>query len=316
MTGRPRVAFALGTGRCGTFMVYELLRRDPGVAASHERNVLAECFHRYCTWYGLPVDEQAFISTKAAEIEADLRGHELSFEASAPLSFSVPTLHRAFGAKFMLFVRNPVDVVNSYLSKHWFVEEIHWGDHARAPGYHPQHVEPHHSFGRIMPMGAAYEPWSRLGRIGKLAWTWATVNRAVREALRALPEGQSMIIRLEDFDFDAYRRMTAFLGREPRLERTAFEALMGSRPNTRQDKPTILQWSARDVAEFRDQIGSAAEEFGYHLDLSDAGQGECGPTPGRSQNGVRGWRGFPGKVRRGLRAAVRSFRSEWQNPKE
>lgn len=304
MTGgeRTRVAFALGTGRCGTFMVYQLLKRDPGVAASHERNVLAECFHRYCAWYGLPVDEAAFIATKRAEIDADLADHELSFEASAPLSFSAGTLHRAFGARFVLFVRNPVDVVNSYLSKGWFREEIQWGDPALAPGFHPAHEHPHHSFGRLMPRGPEYAAFARMGRVGKLAWTWATVNRAVVAAFRTLPAADTLVLRIEDFDYAAYGRLAAFLGRPTVLEEGAFAALTGSRPNARPNKPSIGHWTARDVEEFTAQAGAAAAEFGYAPDLSAAGSRGpmAAPSPRRESLARR--------LRRAARTAAAGFR--------
>lgn len=314
MVPGERVAFAVGTGRCGTYMAYELLRHDPAVAASHERSVMAECFHRYCAWYGLPVDEQAFIRTKADEIQADLQGHRFSFEASAPLSFSVPTLHRAFGARFVLFVRNPVDVINSYLSKGWFREDIHWGDHDLAPGYHPQHQYPHHSFGRLMPKGADYQVWSQLGGVGKLAWTWAVVNRTVAEAFGRLPSAQSMTVRLEDFDFEAYRRLVDFLGYETCLDKSRFEAITGSRPNSRKNKPAVSQWSAQDVDEFLGQIGTAAADFGYDIDLSAAGKGKGVGASTSSQPGNRSSAGVYHQVRRSLGVAVKSFRREWQRP--
>lgn len=309
-----KVAFAVGTGRCGTYMAYELLRHDPAVAASHERGVMAECFHRYCAWYDLPVDEQAFVRTKADEIQADLQEHRFSFEASAPLSFSVPTLHRAFGARFVLFVRNPVDVINSYLSKGWFREDIHWADHDLAPGYHPQHQYPHHSFGRLMPKGREYQAWSQLGAAGKLAWTWAVVNRTVADAFSSLPEGQSLVVRLEDFDFDAYRRLTGFLGYDAFLDRSRFEAITGSRPNSRKNKPAVSQWSARDVDEFLGQIGTAAADFGYEIDLSAAGKGKGVGASASPRQGDRGSTGLYKRVRRSLGAAVKSFGREWQRP--
>jgi hypothetical protein len=303
-----KVAFALGTGRCGTYMAYEILRRDPAVAASHERNVFAECFHRYCTWYGLPVDDRAFVETKIAEIEADLADHVLSFEASAPLSFSIPVLYREFGARFVLFVRNPVDVVNSYLSKGWFEEEIYWQDHEKAPGYHSAHEQPHHFFGRLMPRGETYGSWRDLGRIGKLAWTWATVNRTIAQNFRELPSGTTMTIRLEDFDYECYRSLTAFLGRPAVLDRPGFEEIVGSRPNTRRNKPTVAQWSARDVAEFRQEIGTAAEEFGYEVNLTGAGR-QSGAV--LSMHGGKARRTLRRRVARGLRGAMAAFRAEF-----
>lgn len=298
------VAFAVGTGRCGTYLAYELMRRDLGAASSHERNVLAECFHRYCTWYGLPVDEAAFIAAKRREIEADLEAHDLSFEASAPLSFSVSTLHRAFGARFVLLVRHPVDVVNSYLSKGWFAEEIHWADKSLAPGFHSEHKHAHHSFGRLMPAGPALEAWHTMGRVGKLAWTWATVNRAVASAFRSLPAADTLTLRIEEFDFDAYRRLAEFLGRAAVLDEAAFARLAGSRPNTRAHKPSIASWSTTDVAEFRTQAEVAAGEFGYSIDLTTAGTSVDGwHLAARSSDR------YMTRLRRGVRGAVAAFRA-------
>jgi hypothetical protein len=67
-----KVAFAIGTGRCGTLFLYELLAKEPEVATSHERNPVNEAFHRYCRWHGLPVDDEGFLATKEKEIAADL----------------------------------------------------------------------------------------------------------------------------------------------------------------------------------------------------------------------------------------------------
>jgi hypothetical protein len=308
MSFAGKVAYAVGTGRCGTYMVYQLLKRDPGVAASHERDVFTECFHRYCAWYGLPVDEAAFLATKRAEIEGDLATRALSFEASAPLSFSIPVLHRAFGARFVLFVRNPVDVVNSYLSKRWFQEEIHWDDTTRAPGYHPEHEHPHHSFGRLMPMGAGYEAWRGMGRVGKLAWTWATVNRVVLDAFRALPAADTLTLRLENFDYAAYQRLAGFLGRPTVLEERGFLDLVGSRPNARPNKPSLAHWTAADAAQFLAQAGDLAAELGYVVDVSAAGSGAgVAPAPRPAKPYLR-------RLRRGVREAVAAFRAGVRQP--
>jgi hypothetical protein len=305
-----KVAFALGTGRCGTYLAHELMKRDVSVASSHERSILSAAFHRYCVWYGLPVDDEAFIRTKAAEIDADLARRQLSFEASAPLSLSVPLLYREFDARFVLFVRNPVDVVNSYLSKGWFKEEIYWRDDGRAPGYHPAHEHPHHSFGRLMPMGDEFAAWARLGRIGKLAWTWAMVNRRISKDFGALPPSHTMTVRLEDFDYGAYQRLTGFLGRAPALDRQAFDSLTRSRPNRREHKPTVAQWSARDATEFTEQIGTAAVEFGYEPDLSLAGtaHGLDSAMSPPSQTDAR--RKSAQRAARALRSAIAAFRGE------
>ena len=43
-----RVAFCVGTGRCGTTFLAEVAGREPGVAASHERLRLGATFHMFC----------------------------------------------------------------------------------------------------------------------------------------------------------------------------------------------------------------------------------------------------------------------------
>jgi hypothetical protein len=149
-----------------------------------------------------------------------------------------------------------------------------------------------------------------MGRVGKLAWTWATVNRAVAAAFRALPEGDTLTLRLEDFDFAAYGRLAAFLGRERVLDETGFAELTGSRPNTRPNKPSVASWSAADVAEFRLQAGAAAAEFGYAIDLSGAGRGAGGrPAAPRREP-------YLARVRRGVRGAVAAFRDGFRQSAE
>ncbi len=38
MNYENKVGFAIGTGRCGTLFLYQLMDREPAVASSHERN--------------------------------------------------------------------------------------------------------------------------------------------------------------------------------------------------------------------------------------------------------------------------------------
>ena len=115
-----KINFAIGTGRCGTKFLYKVLDLEPNVASVHERNPLNETFHRYCKWYDIPVDHEGFLHTKEQEIQADLDQFDCSFEASAHLSLSVEELYQRFNAKFILLVRSPHEVVNSYLRKGWY----------------------------------------------------------------------------------------------------------------------------------------------------------------------------------------------------
>jgi hypothetical protein len=209
-----RVGFAVGTGRCGTRFLQEVMTREPGVASTHERNPLVENFHRYCQWYRLPVDEEAFVATKQKEIAADLKSRDFSFEASAPLSLSIETLYQAFGARFVLLVRSPERVINSYISKGWYAADYWRRDPSLAPGFQAELPSKHHSFSRIVPSGAEYEEWCRMGRVGKLAWYWNALNRAVLDQFERIPESHRLVVRLEDLSYDRYRELIGFFGRQ------------------------------------------------------------------------------------------------------
>lgn len=85
---------AVCSGRCGTKFLAELFAMEREVASRRERRPLDDTFHRFCNWYGIPVDEAGFRACKRADIESDFSDHRVrvSFESSAFLSLSLPTL--------------------------------------------------------------------------------------------------------------------------------------------------------------------------------------------------------------------------------
>jgi hypothetical protein len=254
--------FAIGTGRCGTDFLAKVLAREPAVASSHERNALNETFHRYCQWYGLPVDHEGFLRAKAGEIAEDLRSRQFSFEASAHLSLSVLPLFERFGAKFILLVRRPDRVINSYLAKGWYEQSFVCADPALALGYQP--VDSFHRFlGRIAPRGEEFHAWNRLTRVGKLSWYWSELNRAVLRQFADLPATHYRIIKIEEFDHAAYRDLAAFMGFAPSLSAAAFARLRARRPNRLGPTRTVGDWTAQEVEEFETFVGPSAGQFGY-----------------------------------------------------
>lgn len=260
---RPAVGFAVGTGRCGTKFIAQAMAGIHGVDAHHEINPLNETFHRYCQWYGLPVDDQGFLHCKAGEI-ARARTSDLFFEASAYLSLSIHALAHRFDAKFVLMVRDPVRVVNSYLRKGWYLEPPIIGDPDLAAGYQPT-PQFHHFLGRLMPRGAALGRWAGLTRVGKLAWYWRTLNEAVVTQFETLPTDRWRIQRLETLDYPAFADLCHFLGANAVMPKAAFEAIADERPNHFTDLPQRSQWSDVENQEFLAEIGNAAGRFGYEV---------------------------------------------------
>jgi hypothetical protein len=260
--------FAVGSGRSGTHFVARLLEREPAVAAHHERAPLADSFHRYCVWNRLPVDDAGFLANKAAGIAADRARGRLSFEASAYLALSIPALRAAFGARFVLLVRRPDRVVSSYLEKGWFAREPARRDPRLALGYQAAPEQPHHPFSRLAAWGDDGARWSRLSRVGKLAYFWRQLNEAALRDLAALSPEAARVQQLERFDYDAYRELARLVGFAPTLSGGGFARIAAERPGTRSAGASARDWSDAEAAEFETEVAPLAERLGYEWRVS------------------------------------------------
>ncbi|HEU0029171.1 MAG TPA: hypothetical protein VFQ53_00975 [Kofleriaceae bacterium] len=278
------VAFCIGTGRCGTTFITELLGLEPEVAASHERLRLAACYHMFCKWHGIPADAEGFLADRDIVVANDLAASRISFEASALLSHSVAELHERFDARFVLLVRRPDACVASFAVRGWFLEPIAWRDRSKPPTI-PDGANPRHFFGRNLPRGdEAFERWSKLTQLGKLGWFWAARNRAILEQLAALPAARRSWLRLEDFDYEHYVALAAFLGYRPTVDAARFAELAASRPNTGPNTPLPLDaWSEQGMREFEAEVAPLAGAFGYEYRIGSLRAG-APPTTGPARD--------------------------------
>jgi hypothetical protein len=280
------VGFAVGTGRCGTKFFAAVMARDPEIAASHERHPFNDTFHRYCQWYGIAVDDAGFLATKRRAIGEDLSRARYSFESSGFLSLSLRALHEQLGAKILMLVRAPEQVVASYWRKGWYKNDPLLDDPNRPPTLQDVTL-PHHSLGRTMPMGAEYERWLKLTRIGKLAWYWNRLNRALIEQAKALPKDATRMACIDAVDFDAFCDIRAFLGAPANVGKVAFLQVKGSRPNASSGGGYVHDWTAQECAEFESEVRPMAEYLGFPWSTE-----EMRATPRRAHKlNLRDWVG-------------------------
>lgn len=265
-----KVGFTIGTGRCGTLFLYQLMDMEPEVASSHERNPDNETFHRYCKWNGLPVDDEGFLETKEKEILTDLESHAFSFEATPYLSLSVRELHERFGARFVFLVRRPDRVVTSFVHKGFYRHPYNVKNPELATGYQDQSPEKFHTFlARISPRGEDFKEWNEMTRVGKVAWFWRAFNERTLELLQELPKESYRLVRIEDFDYPKYREITQFLGFSTTITQADFEGFRAERPHAFWRKRNVDQWSEQEISEFESQAGGLAEKFGYEFRVSN-----------------------------------------------
>lgn len=262
-----KVGFAIGTGRCGTLFFARALGMEPHVAACHERNPENETFHRYCQWYGLKVDHEGFLYQKKQEIDQDLSNHRFSFESSAFLSLSVMELYQRFDAKFLLLLRSPERVVNSFLYKGWYRSPRILGNTSLAPGYQ-QNDSFHHFLARFFPTGELNNHWNKMSRVGKISWYWNAMNERILEQFSELPETHWRIEKIEDLSYKGYEKLADFFGFSTTISAGYYNELTSSRPNKFLGVPTIASWNVDEVMEFEEQIEPMALRLGYEYRVS------------------------------------------------
>jgi len=255
-------AFAVGTGRCGTHFLRDLMEKDPGIAAYHHRSIDSDAFARYCAWNRLPVDMSPFYDARRAWIDEVRSSGLLYFESEPYLSLSIVPLYERFGARFVFVVRRPEDVVNSLFVKGWYAEEFYKADADLAPGYAPG-LRGNHVFGRIVPNGEEFRRWSRLTRVGKLAWMWNALNVRTLEQLREIPEEQSVTVKLEELGYDCYRRLHAFVGGRQPMSEQEFDRIRNSKPGKGRNHRTADVWSERERREFEAETEEGRRLLGY-----------------------------------------------------
>lgn len=295
----PGVGFAVGTGRCGTKFLAQVLARDPDIASHHERHAFNDTFHRYCRWYGLDVDETGFLASKRRGIEWDLSTHRFSFEASGFLALSLASLHRAFDAKFVIMVRRPERVVASYLRKGWYENDPMVEDPSRPPTMQDVAM-PHHFLGRTMPRGEEFERWRRLTRVGKLAWYWSRLNCELLMQANELPDEATYIQKLENLSYESFCALRAFLGAPANVTAEVFADVRRKRPNASYGMRTIYDWNEDERREFEAETRGMAERLGYTWSVEKLLQGArpvvSAPLHARLLRGIRefshrsGWR--------------------------
>ena len=224
-----KVGFTIGTGRCGTLFLYQVMEKEPDVASSHERNPENEAFQRYCKWHRLPVDDEGFLAIKEREVRGDLEQRAYSFEASPYLALSVRELHERLGAKFVFLIRRPDGVVTSFVHKGFYSRPYSVQNLDLAAGYQDQSPERFFTFfARISPRGEFFRAWNEMTPVGKVAWFWKAYNERTLEALEQLPPESYRLVRIEDLDYPKYKELTAFLGIDAKVSQADFDALRGS----------------------------------------------------------------------------------------
>lgn len=262
---QPFPAFALGTGRCGTRFIAELMDHSREVLAFHEQAPLSDTFLRYVTWYQLAIDVEGCWAQKVGIVKKTAASGKKYFESSAYLSLNVEELYHRFDSRFIFLVRHPKAVVNSYFAKGWYKTPVIRENPELPPAMQPGLKQAHHHFGRIVAYGEEGKEWQQLTRIGKLSWYWQLINSRIIAGLDQLPTSQYLILRLEDFTFEKYLEICHLIAIRPSLSERKFSKIAARKPNKRQKSKEFPIWSDKALEEYQHYVTPLAHQLGYDV---------------------------------------------------
>ena len=141
--------------------------------------------------------------------------------------------------KIILTVRNGKDFVRSAYSRRWHEKNI---------------------FGTVPPRtDRYYGQWNSLSPIEKNAWIWIWRNRKALDGLRALPDEQKFILRIEDMQKKETRDLLeSFAGK---YDMNVADERYNANPDYL--LPPKEQWTGRQQDEFNAIAGEMMNFFGY-----------------------------------------------------
>jgi hypothetical protein len=102
-----------------------------------------------------------------------------------------------------------------------------------------------------------------LTRVGRIAWFWSTLNQALLDQARRLPEEATALQKLEELDFAGYRRLMQFLDAPANITPSAYADVRRKRPNASTIARGPREWSDRERTEFEAEVRDVAERLGY-----------------------------------------------------
>lgn len=190
--------FILGTGRCGTKSLMELLNQWDDIYCLHEPPPI---LRRETAEYLYGDKEKGELIRVLKETRQEQGDGEYA-ESNQRLSFAVDALAEAFpGARFIWVLRSGLDVVASTYRRRWYFKgeenaESHWQRY-RVQG---------DKAGAMSP-----QQWAALDCFERNCWYWAWTNTKIRADLNHI-QSPSMMLRIEDLE-EEEGRIADFIGR-------------------------------------------------------------------------------------------------------
>lgn len=244
-----------GAGRSGQNWFSKIFNSHPNWIGTTERFADFEAFYRYISYYNLPVDKKGIFELFNLAVNRDLARYQNTLISSPYFCFGVKELIMKLKPDYFFFhMRNPIKSIESFHKKNWYTHPYNFQTSSPLIDISDSLYR---SFSRITPKDDYYNDWLKLTRIGKLAWFWATANKAIFDDLNTIKKVDKLIIKLEDVDrnYDYYQKLSNKFNFENRMGKKEFYNVINKAPNKgSNDKYKYKDWSDLEKREFENII--------------------------------------------------------------
>ena len=262
-TNDNNLALSFGAGRCGQNWFAKIFNSHNNWVGSGERFPDHEAFYRYITYYNLPVNKDGFYRLMDLAIKRDMALYQNSLIACPYLSFGIQELIEKLHPNYIFFnLRNPVSSIESFYKKGWYLYSDD-NKNLQSPLIDITNNQTR-SFSRIVPRGTDFEKWKELSRIGKIAFFWATINRAIYDEFQKVNNITKYYIKLEDINqnYTLYENLVKKFGLKEKLKKNEFINIINKAPNKGPEKKYVYKdWTDLEKKEFTKTID---EIFPYY----------------------------------------------------
>ncbi len=272
--------FGVGTGRCGTMTLVNLLNSEADVTALHEGKfrhgetagqqllpfLTLQNFHAYCH----PSEAGKIIADRRGDMPSlrKQRGVRLYGDVAYNYAPFVASLADLFPAAYIIHIfRDGRDFVRSaYTAEIPDPTPVGWLD----PNRPISKLERYIALGRLRPCedDPLAADWNRMTPVARNAWLWAETNRIILDGLERWPSDKIIQIRFEDFFKDpkiSYLQLRQRMGLTKQFHSSQIDHLLSRNINARLQ--TVLpRWSEwkKDVNEdFNRYAGDMMYRLGY-----------------------------------------------------
>ncbi len=255
-TDNNKLALSFSAGRSGSNWFSKIFNSHSNWIGTCERFADYEAFYRFVSYYKLPVNTLDFLELIELATKRDMAKYQNSFISSSYLSFGVKELTKKLNPNYIFFnIRDPILCVESLHRKGWYLyyegkKEI------KSPLFDISDSQ-YRSFSRIVPKDEFLDKWLSLSRVGKIAWFWSTVNKAIKNDFDEIQNAQKYYIKLSDVDqnFDAYKNLVTKFNFENSMTEKDFYNVVNKASNKgHNDKYAYKNWNNSEKKEFENII--------------------------------------------------------------